>query len=203
MKTSWWLTLVLAVGVGAVFGDDPIPAEWPDAGDGFKWPAPAKDAPTFAPVLKKMAGLPERDKKAVLDAFPILDNPPHDKAPELVEIAYLDLNGDGRPELFLKIPFYGGTGGRYYAILSPGEDGNYREIGSFQGGIKFLEKDDGWYRIENLSRGGGGHYSRVLNIFSKKDGVYEVRRNEDHEVYSKTVRVRDPHPKPVGPTEKK
>lgn len=202
MKTIWWLSLVLAVGVGAVLGDDPIPAEWPDAGDGFKWPPPAKDAPAFFPVEKKLADLPERERKAVLDAIPTPD-PPHDKAPESVNIAYLDLNGDGRPEMFVHVPIYGGTAGRYYAILSPDKDGSYHEIGSFQGAIKFLEKDGGWYRIENLCRGGGGNYSRILNVFSKKDGVYEIKRNENHEVYAKTVRVRDPNPKPIGPDEKK
>lgn len=115
---------------------------------------------------------------------------PDEKAPEQVEVAEADLNGDGRPELFVGIPIYSGTGGTFYTILSTTDGKTYAGIGDIQGwGFKFLVRKNGWFQVEGMSRGGGGNYTRCLLTFVGEG--YVITRNEGHDFNAGRVTIRE------------
>ena len=157
--------------------------DWLPIPDGYVWPKPAKKVQDFHPEQKKFSDLDESLRTA------IKDNWPDEKMPEQVYIARMDLNGDGRPEIFVEVPVLGGSGGAFYEILSTKDGKSYDSVGGFQGGVQFLIPKDGWLQIQGSSRGGGGHVTRYLMTFTKK--CYEITRNEDHDYNARKVTIRE------------
>ncbi|MBK1884645.1 hypothetical protein JIN85_19675 [Luteolibacter pohnpeiensis] len=156
--------------------------DWLPIPDGYVWPKPAEKAPDFRPVQKKFSELGKIHRTA------IKDNWPDEVIPEQVYIATMDLNGDGRLEIFVEVPILGGSGGAYYEILSTKDGKAYNSVGGFQGGVRFLIPKNGWLQIQGSSRGGGGHFTRYLMTFLKDE--YEVTRNEDHDTNTRKVTIR-------------
>ena len=92
-----------------------------------------------------------------------------------------------KKEIFFGIPAFSGTGGTFYEILTP-EGNSFRGIGGIQGwGFLFHKKKNGWYRIEGMSRGGGGNYTRYLLTFNGKE--YETVRIERHDLNRGKVEI--------------
>ena len=183
MKTLAILVLLASSAYSQQFGDDNQTGDWLPIPDGYVWPKSAEKAPEFSPAWKKLSDLNENQRNAVKR------NWPDEKSPERVEVAALDLNGDGKPEIFVGVPDYSGTGGTFYEILSTKDGVSYRSVGGIQGwGIQFLVPMDGWFQIEGMSRGGGGNYTRYLMTFGT-DG-YEISRNEGHDYNNRKVTIR-------------
>lgn len=164
-------------------GDD-LPRDWLVPTDGYAWPAPPKGAPTFKPISKRITELDERFREVATTSIKGLDATP----PEYASIVEVDLNGDGKNEIFLKVPRLGGTGGSFFLIFTP-KDAGYRGIGSMQVvDVKFVEKKRGWYQTETSSRGGPSDYARILYTFGKNG--YETARLENHDLAAKKVVIR-------------
>lgn len=168
----------------AVLGDD-LPRDWVKASDGFVWPATPKGVPVF-----KLKSLKWEDLEEGFQEFTRLDLQGHkEEAPVHVSLAEVDLNGDGRDEIFLQIPRFRGTGGSFFFIYTRTENG-YQGIGHMQVvDVKFVEKKNGWYQIESSGRGGPMDYTRVLHTFEKEG--YVMTRLEDHNFWKKTMIVKD------------
>jgi hypothetical protein len=183
MKIIALMLLLVTSAQSQQFGDDNQAGDWLPIPDGYVWPAAADKPPDFTPKSKKLDELEAVQRKA------IEDNWPDEKNPERVEIAEVDLNGDGRPEIFVGVPIYSGTGGTFYEILSTKDGKTYASIGGIQGwGFNFLAPKNGWFQIEGMSRGGGGNYTRYLMTFGG-DG-YEITRNEGHDFNAGKVTIR-------------
>ena len=71
----------------------------------------------------------------------------------------LDLNEDKSPEYFIRSSL-GGSGGPHYFIYAK-RDGEWQNIGDFQGGFHLLKPQDGWNTIIGFSRGGGDSFAMV------------------------------------------
>lgn len=164
--------------------------DWLPIPDRYVWPKPAEKAPEFLPEEKKLSGLEESKRAA------IKDNWPDENIPEHVYIAEIDLNADGRPEMFVEVPILGGSGGAFFEILSTKDGKSYDCVGGFQGGARFLIPKNGWLQIQGSSRGGGGHFTRYLMTFIKDK--YEVTRSEDHDTNGRKVTIRKPEAEQVG-----
>ena len=172
-------------GISQEFGDDNAGGDWLPIPDGYVWPKAAKEAPTFETETHLLTELSEDKRDAVRKFWPL------EEMPERVELAEIDLNCDGRNELLVVIPALGGTGGRFYAIITPVNEKTYRFVGDIQGwGFQFLETKSGWFQIEGMSRGGGGHYTRYLLTYSDKHKEYRTSRNEGHDFNFGKVEVR-------------
>ena len=156
--------------------------DWLPIPDGYVWPKLAKKAPDFRPEQKNFSELDESQRSAIKDIWP------DEEVPEQVYIAKMDLNGDGRPEIFVEVPGLGGSGGAFFEILSTKNGKSYKSVGGFQGGVRFLIPKNGWLQIQGSSRGGGGHFTRYLMTFIKDK--YEVTRNEDHDTNTRKVTIR-------------
>ena len=183
MKTLAILILLVSSAHSQKFGDDNQTGDWLPIPDGYVWPKVAEKSPDFKPAWKKFSELSEIQRAA------INANWPDEKAPERVEIANVDLNGDGKSEMFVGIPDYSGTGGTFYEILSTKDGKTYHSIGGIQGwGFQFLVTKSGWLQIEGMSRGGGGYYTRYLMTFTKN--AYEISRNEGHDYNHHKVTIR-------------
>ena len=191
MKTFAIILLLAASAQSQQFGDDNQAGDWLPIPDGYVWPAAADKAPDYNPKFKKLDELEGTRRKG------IEDNWPDEKTPERVEIAEVDLNGDGRPEIFVGVPIYSGTGGTFYEILSMKDGKTYTSIGGIQGwGFRFLVGKDGWLQVEGMSRGGGGNYTRYLMTFVGEG--YEITRNEGHDFNAQKVTVRETKAKQDG-----
>jgi hypothetical protein len=178
MTKVWRAFLTSALLLGELLAGEDA-EEWLPAPDGFVWPAMVKDAPVFKPVERPTRELPASIRAAVFDEKVF---------PERVAVCEVDLNVDGKPELLVEIGAYGGTGGAYYEIFSAGKAGSYRSIGSFQGGVRFCTRKDGWYQIQVSSRVGGGMLRSLLTF---QRGQYRDSRREKHDFSSGTVTVRN------------
>lgn len=184
MKTFAIILLMVFSAHAQQFGDDNQAGDWLPIPDGYVWPHATDKVPDFSPKSKKLDDLEATQRKA------IEDNWPDDKTPEQVEIAEVDLNGDGRPELFVGVPIYSGTGGTFYDILSTKDGKTYASIGGILGwGFEFLVQKNGWFQIEGMSRGGGGNYTRYLMTFIGHE--YEITRNEGHDFNTGKVTIRE------------
>ena len=171
---------ILFVLVTPIYADDRLPLP-----DKFVWPKTGETDPEFKSTWHRFDQLPQRIKNAVTACWP------EDDLPKKIEIAQIDLNGDGSFEVFVGIPAYSGTGGTGYSILTESDKG-FREIGSLLGfGIRFLPAVDGWHPIEGRSSGGGGHHTRYLLSFNK--GKYSFSRIENHDLIKKEVTIRKPN----------
>lgn len=157
--------------------------DWFDAPDGFKWPA------TATRQLQDEKQFPFRDLPDVIQKFVTKQSSPS-KEPSHVETARADLDGDGELEWFVEIPALGGTGGRFYEIMTITKKKRLRSLGGVQGGFSLVvpEKGSSWLRIEGSSRGGGGHLTRYLLAF--RDHEYREVRNEDHDYNAGKATVR-------------
>ncbi|MDQ8192748.1 hypothetical protein, partial [Roseibacillus persicicus] len=155
--------------------------DWLPLPDKFVWPEPTKVVPKFESKYETAQQLSEQLKKAIRGHWP------ENKLPEKLEIARVDLNNDGSPEVFVGIPAYSGSGGTYYSILTEsGQD--FREIGSLLGfNVRFHSSADGWPAIEGRSNAGGGHHTRYLLEF--RDGRYSFSRIENHDLVKKKVTI--------------
>ncbi len=185
------LLLALAMsGVVCSFGDGDWQGNWLPVPDGYVWPKEVGKPPEFRPVMKAFAELPEGLREKIREYWP------EDADPEKVLLAELDLNADGRPELFVVIPAYSGSGGVHYEIFSRLNGKGYRGIGCVQGRFRFLARKNGWLQIEGMSRGGGGYYTRYLMTFSGKG--YVTSRCEGHDFGSGRVTIMPVKRKPGG-----
>ena len=183
MKTLAILILLVSSAYSQKFGDDNQTGDWLPIPDGYVWPKAANKSPDFKSAWKKLSELTESQRIA------ITANWPDEKAPERVEIATVDLNGDGNSEIFFGVPVLSGTGGTFYEILSTKDGKTYRSVGGIQGwGFQFLVTKSGWLQIEGMSRGGGGNYTRYLMTFTKD--AYKVSRNEGHDYNNHKVTIR-------------
>ena len=135
MKTFVLFLAIAGSSAAQEFGDDHPSRKWLPIPDGFVWPKDADDAPEFKTDSRKFASLPEGQRDAILNHWP------EDTEPEGVTLAEVDLNGDERPELFVGIPAYSGSGGIFFEIFSSADRKTYRAIGGVQGwGFRFLKK---------------------------------------------------------------
>ena len=176
--------LSAAILIPATSHGDDLPRNWVKPTDGFVWPTSPKDASIFKPKTQRIADLDESFRKIAA----INIQGPNKTLPERANIAEVDLNGDGKDEIFLRVPRLGGTGGSFFLIFTP-KDNGYRGIGSMQVvDVKFVEKKGGWYQIETSSRGGPSDYARILHTFGKKG--YETPRLENHGLAAKNVVIR-------------
>ena len=183
MKTLAILILLASSAQSQKFEHDNQTGDWLPIPDDFVWPKAAEKPPDFNPIRKKFSELAENQRTA------INTNWPDEKPPETVEIATIDLNGDGNLEIFVGVPDYSGTGGTFYEILSTKDGKSFRSIGGIQGwGFQFLVAKSGWLQIEGMSRGGGGNYTRYLVTFNKD--AYEISRNEGHDYNNHKVTIR-------------
>lgn len=165
------------------FGDDNQSGDWLPIPDGYVWAKVVSDPPEFKAKIKEFARLPSAQREGIMRYWP------EDSAPRQVRIAEIDLNADEKPELFVAVPAYGGTGGTFYEILSLTDGKTYQGIGGIQGwGFQFLVRKNGWLQIEGMSRGGGGNYTRYLMTFAGTG--YEITRNEGHDFNARKVTVR-------------
>ncbi|QQL46201.1 hypothetical protein [Sulfuriroseicoccus oceanibius] len=180
------LTLLFAaISIPAISQGDDLPRNWAAPTDGFEWPASPKGAPVFQTKWHKIADLDE----SIRELATIQIKGSNETPPEQANIAEVDLNGDGKNEIFLRIPRLGGTGGTFFLIFTPEAKG-YRVIGQMQVvDVKFVEKKRGWYQIETSSRGGPSDYARMLLTFDKKG--YEMTRLENHDLAARTMMIRD------------
>jgi len=169
--------------LGQQFGDDNQSGDWLPIPDEFVWPKVVDDTPKFIPTVKSFTQLSKLQRKTIKGFWP------ESSAPKEVNIFEVDLNADQKAELFVAIPSYSGTGGTFYEIFSPTVSGTYESIGEVQGwGFQFLELASGWLKIEGMSRGGGGNYTRYLMKFL--GNTYTIIRNEDHDFNTGKVTIR-------------
>jgi len=168
---------------GELFGDDNQSGRWLSVEDQFVWPS------RIASEVKTTAlSLPLKSLSAV-QAQSLKSYWPEESLPNELSVIQVDLNEDQKPEIFLRIPAYGGSGGPYYEILTPQKNGSYQSIGAIQGwGFELLIKRNGWLQIRAMGSGGGGHYTRYLMSFIK--GSYQIIRNEGHNFNTKEVKIR-------------
>ena len=183
MKTLTFFLLFVIAALPAQGDNDGIhPGEWLPAPDAFVWPEKPVNAPEFRTKSAQLAKLPIAQRAAILKYWP------EEEAPARVEMAEIDLNADGKPELFLWVPIYSGTGGPYYEILSSSDGKTYKSIGGVQGWVGFSKKKNGWYQIDAGSRSGFGQYTRYLLTFTGE--AYKVTRNEGHNFTDQKVTIR-------------
>jgi hypothetical protein len=191
MKTFAIILLLASSAHSQQFGDDNQAKDWLPIPDDYVWPTAVDKEPDFNPKSKKLDELEITQRKA------IEDNWPDGETPERVEITEVDLNGDGRSEVFVCIPIYSGTGGTFYEILSMKDGKTYVSIGGIQGwGFKFLVRKNGWFQVEGMSRGGGGNYTRYLMTFVGEG--YEITRNEGHDFNTGKVTIRETKAEQAG-----
>ena len=173
------------------FGDDNPTRDWLPIPDGYVWPQVAEKAPEFNPVWKKFSELDESQRNAIQ-----ANCWPGEKVPERIEFADVDLNGDGKPEIFVGVPSFsakGPPGLTAYDILSTKDGMAYRSVGAILGrggqGVQFLVRKNGWLQIESMRpRSEPGMYSRFLMTFGTED--FQISRHEQHDYNSRKVTIR-------------
>ena len=111
--------------------------KWVELPDGYEWESAPQGQPKFA-LSTISTGLLSSSLK---EAIGLHWSGP--ELPERLEIFEVDLNGDGRREVFVSVPKLGGTGGGSYMILSPSGEG-FRYLGAVLGfGFEFLNAEKG------------------------------------------------------------
>lgn len=169
------------------FGDDNPSGKWLPTPDDFSWQQPLKSIPEFETTSKSIAEIPAGLAKA-MEAYTFAG-----KKLEQITAAQIDLNSDGRPEWFVNVPEYDGSGGPFYAVFTSLDGKRYLRICVVQGwGFKFHKPKNGWLEFEGMSRGGGGNYTRFMMTFQYHQ--YRGSRFEHHDFNSKEVNVSFPEP---------
>ena len=157
--------------------------DWVALPDGYTWEdAPANQHKFITSFITSSLLSPSLNQA-------ILAQWPDDQLPERLEFSEIDLNGDDRPEIFIGVPDYSGTGGTAFLILSPTDEGLHYVGSVFGYDFEFLTPINGWSQIKGYSRGGGGHHTRYLAQFT--GARYEDVRIENHNMIDRTVRIRD------------
>lgn len=178
-----------------------LAANWLEPPDRFAWPSTPIKAPRFEPKWVAVKDLDMKLQTGIKKYWPGRFVPGQKELdpslPESIELAKVDLNDDGKMEVFFGVPVYGGSGGHHYQILVEEEKG-YRGIGGVQGSVHVRDRKDKWCRLEVWGRGGGGVYTRVLKTY--RAGEYRVDRYEIQNFDKKTVEMKELE-KPNGPHE--
>lgn len=174
MKTLLLATLILTATSSAK-------QNWVDLPDGYVWESPPANQPKFSSTAVPTHLMSGKLTKAILDQWPLTT------LPERLVMSEIDLNADGRREVFIGVPAYSGTGGTSFLIFSPNKDQLIYAGTVFGYGFEFLSPVKGWAQIKGYSNGGGGHHSRHLSQFGKKG--YSVVRNENHNTNNRTVKI--------------
>lgn len=185
------LLLISVILIPATSHSDDLPRDWAEPTDGFVWPSSPKEAPIFKPKTLKITDLDKNFREIAAMHL----KGPNETTPEYATIAEVDLNGDGKNAIFLKIPHLGGTAGSFYYLFAPKRE-KYVSVGSMQFvDIKFVEKGGSrWYQIETSNRGGPSDYARILHTFFGSGG-YQTTRLEQHDLAAKEMVVRKiPYP---------
>ncbi|MEM0967795.1 MAG: hypothetical protein AAGJ31_00465 [Verrucomicrobiota bacterium] len=173
------LLFVLSL-AGQVWGDERPLDAWLPSPDGFRWPEPSHDAPSLETRRIKLMDLPEGLQDALEAILPT--------APDLTPrpVGLVDLNEDGRPEWFVSIPEYRGSGEPFYEMFTSLDGIRYLRLGSVQGRqFLFHSGTQGWFEIEVVRRGDGAISTRFLKRFQVHEyrGVrYEVHHFADGRV---------------------
>jgi hypothetical protein len=154
--------------------------QWFTPPDGFRWPAPAEIQLSEVQEIATSTLTPQ-EKAAIRTYWP------EEELPNTLRLRQVDLNSDGRDELFVYVPAYSGTGGVFQLIFSPTESG-LRRVGGVQGTVMLLESSDGWLQLEVSERGDRKIYGRAL--FRFVDGEYRFYRGESHDHESQEVTIR-------------
>ena len=163
---------------------------WVALPDAFVWEAPAANQPKFATSVVSTRLLSKTLQGAILAQWP------DDKLPQRLTISEVDLNDDKRHEVFVGVPDYSGTGGTAFMILRPTDEG-FKSVGMIFGfGFEFLSPVNGWSQIKAYSSGGGANHTRILSQFMGSE--YEDVRIENHDVVTRTVRIRNPQAEQGG-----
>ena len=145
---------------------------WASAATPPPWPKVIRrlSADDFKPVLA--ANLPEGIALYAHDG-----ETPEARAQRVLHIAYVDLDGDGVPELLVQAD-EGGTAGVYCDVYQRhrNEFKNIGWLGAVQS-VTLLSRFHGYNRLEVWSRGGGGYHTREL--FQFKHGAFRSIRIDD------------------------
>ena len=186
MKIFSILLLLASSTYSQKLGEDSPTGGWLPSPDGYVWPQVVEKAPEFNPVWKKFSELDERQWNAIQ-----ANCWPEDKVPERIEFAAVDLNGDGKPEIFVGVPGFGAT--TVYDILSTKDGTAYRSVGGILGrSVQFLVQKNGWFQIEFRRRpigdGKSSNYERTLMTFGAED--YQISRRERHDFNNSKVTIR-------------
>lgn len=153
---------------------NPEVTDWPQASDGFGWPATKGDALVFDTVVNAEVG---QDVKSATETLKSR------YSPESVTYARVDLNIDGRAEFIVKSHHYGIAPS--YAILTPNDSGGYSSIGSVSGDQVFrCEAAGGWLQLQ-----GRGAEGQLRWLYSHRDGIYDLHRAERLDAASNTVTI--------------
>lgn len=78
-----------------------------------------------------------------------------------------DLNKDGKSDYFVHVRYASGSGGPYHEVYSE-IGGAWQSIMGFQGMIHVVPAEKGWPRLVTTSRGGGGHFAKLIWHFDGK-----------------------------------
>lgn len=155
MKTA---VALFILGTSAWVSADPGPA----ALDFLKVPGGTRISPEKTPF--DAAKLPE-GLAAVIPNVVMDDDA--GKPPVLHSGFTFDLNRDGNREFFVYVRYASGSGGPYYEVYSE-IDGSWQSILGFQGMIHVEPAEKGWPRLVTTSRGGGGHFAKLVWHFDGK-----------------------------------
>lgn len=147
--------------------------DWFSAPDGYVWPAAAATQPTKEEQVRVVA-MPDALRSYLAEQWE------PQTLPESIYASRADLNGDGVMEWFINIPILGGSGGRFYDIITQTKRG-IRSLSGVQGGFELCvpAKGEKWLRIAGSRRSGSGHRTRYLMQFRKTE--YTEVRIEDHD----------------------
>jgi hypothetical protein len=172
-------TLVAGLLLVALCGcDDSVDSSheesWPQAPDGFEWPATVGEAIEFETVAN--ADL-DADVKAAVATMKSR------YSPDDVTFARSDLNDDGRDEILIKAHHYGFAPS--FAILTPDDSGGFSDIGWISGD-QFLpcERIDGWQSLQ--ARSGN---DQIRQLYSFGEGLYHRTRSEQLDATTGTVTI--------------
>lgn len=109
------------------------------------------------------------------------------KLPDHVDCQLLDLNSDQSLE-YLVNSRAGGSSGTLWYIFSK-RQGVWKMVGECQH-YSIVKQKNGWYGIVDISRGGGGHYTKSFQSFAIEKDEYIT--TELHRIYDGKITVEKP-----------
>ena len=153
-------------------------APWPQAPDGFEWPAIDGDALVFETLANRDLDAELRKASESLKSR---------YSPDDVTFARLDLNADGRDEILIKVHHYGLSPS--YAVLSLDELGKYSDIGWISGDrIVRSGGTGGWQALQAWSGD-----DQIRQLYSYQEGLYQLKRSEQVDAQTGTVTALTPN----------